>query len=115
MPFGVCGLASACSEPHSARPVAQGAGKTYIHVMTPRPTITNTRTFRSGNSEAVRLPRDVAFGRDVELTVVRSGDVLTIYPARPPVARLIQDLAALPRPAGIEVRDTEDLPERPGL
>lgn len=83
--------------------------------MTTRPTTANTRTFRSGNSEAVRLPKDVAFGREVELTVVRSGDVLTIYPARPPVAQLIQGLAALPRPAEIEARDTEVLPERPGL
>lgn len=74
-----------------------------------------TRTFRSGNSEAVRLPKDIAFGADVELTIVRSGDVLTIYPARPPIAGLIRDLAALPRPAAVEVRDTEDLPERPGL
>lgn len=75
----------------------------------------NTRTFRSGNSEAVRLPKDVAFGSEVELTLVRSGDVLTIYPARPPIAEVIRGLAALPRPASIEVRDTEELPERPGL
>ena len=40
-----------------------------------------TRTFRNGNSEAIRLPRDVAFGEDVELMIVRSGDVMTIYPA----------------------------------
>ena len=78
-------------------------------------TATTTRTFRSGNSEAVRLPKDIAFGADVELTIVRSGDVLTIYPARPPIAALIRDLAALPRPATVEVRETEELPERPGL
>jgi antitoxin VapB len=41
-------------------------------------TVLKTRTFRSGNSEAVRLPKDVAFGPDVELTMVRSGDVLNI-------------------------------------
>ena len=77
--------------------------------------IINTRTFRSGNSEAVRLPRDLAFGSDVELTMVRSGDVLTIFPARPSVADLVSRLAALPRPRAIEVRDEEPLPERPGL
>jgi antitoxin VapB len=74
-----------------------------------------TRTFRSGNSEAVRLPKDVAFGRDVELTVVRSGDVLTIYPARPSLRDMAARLALLPRPDDIEVRDTEEIPERPGL
>jgi antitoxin VapB len=44
-------------------------------------TITKTRTFRSGNSEAVRLPKDAAFGEGVELVVIRSGDVVTLYPA----------------------------------
>ena len=38
-------------------------------------TVARTRTFRSGNSEALRLPRDVAYGDDVELVIVRSGDV----------------------------------------
>ena len=77
------------------------------------PTVT-TRTFRSGNSEAVRLPKEVAFGRDVELTVVRSGDVLTIYPKRLPMAELVEELRSLPKPSSIEVREV-DLPDRPGL
>jgi antitoxin VapB len=88
----------------------------YIHVFTESGmTKATTRTFRSGNSEAVRLPRDLAFGGDVELTLVKSGDVLTIYPTRPPVADLVARLAALPRPAAVEIRDEEDLLERPGL
>lgn len=78
-------------------------------------TVATSRTFRSGNSEAVRLPRDVAFGPDVELTLVRSGDVLTIYPSRPTVAAMLQRLAELPRPERIEVRDEAPLAERPGL
>ena len=41
-------------------------------------TIAKTRTFRSGNSEVIRLPKDVAFGEDLELVLVRSGDVLTV-------------------------------------
>ena len=44
-------------------------------------TIAKTRTFRSGNSEAVRLAKDAAFGEGVELVVIRSGDVVTLYPA----------------------------------
>ena len=78
-------------------------------------TTVSSRTFKSGNSEAVRLPRDVAFGPDVDVTIVRSGDVLTIYPAKPPVADLIARLQSLPAPSSIEVRDDEVLPERPGL
>jgi len=78
-------------------------------------TVFKTRTFRSGNSEAVRLPKDIAFGPDVELTMVRSGDVLTIYPTRPSIQALIETLEALPKPDRIETRDEDDIPERPGL
>ena len=74
-----------------------------------------TRTFRSGNSEALRIPKDMAFGEGVELTLVRSGDVLTVTPARPSVAEMVRRLRELPGPDNVEVRDTEELPERPGL
>lgn len=78
-------------------------------------TTVKSRTFKSGNSEAVRLPRDVAFGREVDVTIVRSGEVLTIYPAKPPISGLIARLESLPKPAQVEVRDTAELPERDGL
>lgn len=78
-------------------------------------TIARTRTFRNGNSEAVRLPKDVAFGEDVELVIVRSGDVMTIYPAWTSIAEMIDRLRALPAPPDIERRDDEDLPLREGL
>ena len=78
-------------------------------------TIVKTRTFRSGNSEAVRLPKDVAFGQEVELVIVRSGDVLTLYPAAPSIPEMIARLEALPVPPSIEERDDEELPERAGL
>ncbi len=78
-------------------------------------TIVRTRTFRSGNSEAIRLPKDVAFGLDVELTIVRSGDVMTIYPAAISIPEMVARLRALPAPPAIEIRDDEDLPEREGL
>jgi antitoxin VapB len=78
-------------------------------------TITKTRTFRSGNSEAIRLPKNVAFGEGVELLVVRSGDVVTLYPAATSIREMIARLEALPRPPSIEERDDEELPERAGL
>ena len=77
--------------------------------------IDKTRTFRSGNSEAIRLPRNVAFGEDVELVIVRSGDVLTIYPAANSIPDMIARLKALPVPPAIETPDGEELPERRGL
>ena len=78
-------------------------------------TVTKTRAFRSGNSEAVRLPKDVAFGKDVELVIVRSGDVLTLYPAATSILEMIARLETLPVPPSIEECDDEELPERIGL
>lgn len=78
-------------------------------------TIAKSKTFRSGNSEAARLPKDVAFGDDIELVVVRSGDVVTLYPAKISLQEMAKRLAALPAPPTIEKRDQEELPERPGL
>jgi antitoxin VapB len=78
----------------------------YIHMPAESDvTKATTRTFRSGNGEAVRLPRDMAFGADVELTLVRSGEVLTIYPSRISAARLVDRLADLPCPTNVEIRD----------
>jgi len=77
--------------------------------------VARTRTFRSGNSEALRLPRDVAFGPDIELVVVRSGDVMTIYPAATSVAAMVDRLRSLPAPPTVETRDRDELPERDGL
>jgi len=78
-------------------------------------TIARSRTIRSGNSEAVRLPKDVAFGDDVELVCVRSGGVITMYPEGMTIPAMLQRLQALPRFRAIEHRDDEPLPERAGL
>ncbi|TAJ83209.1 AbrB/MazE/SpoVT family DNA-binding domain-containing protein [Reyranella sp.] len=78
-------------------------------------TIARSRTFRSGNSEAIRLPKDIAFGKDVELVIVRSGDVLTIYPTTSSIPTMIERLRSLPVPPRVEQRDDEELPERQGL
>ena len=78
-------------------------------------TVIRTRTFKSGNSEAIRLPKGVAFGEGAELIVVRSGDVMTIYPASPSIQDLVAALRAMPSPPVVEARDDEDLPERSGL
>jgi len=77
--------------------------------------IAHSRTFRSGNSEALRLPKDVAFGENVELVIVRSGDVLTIYPAASTINDMVARLRALPAPPSVESRETGGIPDRPGL
>ena len=73
------------------------------------------KTFRSGEDEAVPIPREMAFGEGVELTVERKGDVLTMSPLRRTIADLVAELRRLPAPDAVEVRDVEPLPEREGL
>jgi antitoxin VapB len=48
----------------------------------------------------------------LELVIVRSGDVMTIYPAAASIPEIIARLHALPAPPTIERRDEEELPER---
>ena len=79
-------------------------------------TTVTSRVFRSGNSEAVRLPKDVAFGKELDVTIVRSGNMLMIYPKmRMSVREMIAKLRELPTPDEIEVRDADVVPDRPGL
>ncbi len=80
-----------------------------------------TRTFRSGNSEAVRLPKNIGYGRDVDVLVERLGEVITIRPLadaaaeRQKVLDFVARLRALPAPGVLEVRDTSEIPEPRGL
>jgi antitoxin VapB len=74
-----------------------------------------TKTFMSGNSEAVRLPKGIGFGANVELEMVREGDVVTLRPVKISMKQMIAELRKLPKPSYVEIRDTEEIPERPGL
>ncbi len=78
-------------------------------------TVARSRTFRRGNSEALRLPKDVAFGDEVELVLVRSGNVMTIYPAATSITEMLEALRTTPAPRAIERRDQGPLVERSGL
>lgn len=51
--------------------------------------------------------QDVAFGEGVELVVIRSGDVVTLYPAATSIPEMIARLDALPRPPSIEECDDD--------
>ena len=56
-----------------------------------------TKTFRSGNSEAVRLPKEIAFGPGTEVELVRKGNEVTIRAKRPTVADMLEKLRGLPQ------------------
>ncbi|MCO1347833.1 type II toxin-antitoxin system VapB family antitoxin (plasmid) [Burkholderia vietnamiensis] len=53
-----------------------------------------TRVFRNGNSQAVRIPADLAYERsDIELEIERIGDEIRIRPARRPLTQVLEKFA----------------------
>ena len=83
--------------------------------------VPETRTFKSGNSEAVRLPQGIGFGVGVAVNVERDGDRVVITQARDPaeekrkLIELVEALRAVGRSGEIEQRQPIEFPDRPGL
>ena len=73
-----------------------------------------TRTFRSGNSEAVRLPKDIGFGAGTEVEIMRQGNTVTIRPVRQSMATMIENLRKLPNDSATWVREPFEPPDREG-
>ncbi|QYF87499.1 antitoxin [Brevundimonas sp. PAMC22021] len=74
-----------------------------------------SRTFRSGNSDAVRLPKEISFGPGVEVEIERRGDVVTMVLKRPTVREMMDKLNALPKPSSVGKRPPFIAPIRKGL
>lgn len=83
--------------------------------------ITTSKTFKSGNSEAVRLPKGLGFGIGTDVRIERDGARLVITPVSDPAEEkrkwleMLDALAALPKPPSIQEREPIDFPERPRL
>ena len=81
----------------------------------------SSKTFKSGNSVAVRLPKEIAFAPDTKVVLERKGDVITIRPATDPaeekrkVLELVESLRALGPVGEIEKREPPIPPVRKGL
>lgn len=81
----------------------------------------HTKTFKSGNSVAVRLPKGFAIPAGAEVEVSRAGNSVTIRLTRDEAEtrkRMIAMLDALEAigPIGeIEKREPIEFPDRPGL
>jgi antitoxin VapB len=72
-----------------------------------------TRAFKSGNSQAVRIPAELAYDdMSVDLTITRTGDVITIFPARRSLKEAVAKLREMPKPPEVEKREPIDMPER---
>jgi|WetSurMetagenome_2_1015567.scaffolds.fasta_scaffold1115130_1 antitoxin VapB len=65
-----------------------------------------TRVFKSGNSQAVRIPAELAYAsNDMEVNVTRNGDVITIVPFKQDLKAMVARLRAMPKPSSIEKRE----------
>jgi antitoxin VapB len=74
--------------------------------------MSQTRAFKSGNSQAVRIPADMAYAdMTQDLTITRIGDVITIVPAKSTLRQMVAELRALPTPPPMQ-REPIDLPDR---
>jgi antitoxin VapB len=72
-----------------------------------------TRTFKSGNSQAVRIPSELAYAdTDIDLEITRLGDVITIFPARNSLKDVVAALRRMPKPTRVEKRQPIDVPLR---
>jgi antitoxin VapB len=74
-----------------------------------------TRAFKSGNSQAVRIPAEIAYvDTEAELEITRTGDVITIVPAvkKQDFHKMIEELRRLPVPSEVEKREPIELPDR---
>jgi antitoxin VapB len=72
-----------------------------------------TRAFKSGNSQAVRIPAELAYDdMNVELVIARHGDVIVIQPARKSMQEVVDELRAMPKPPSVEVYEPIELPDR---
>jgi antitoxin VapB len=72
-----------------------------------------TRLFQSGNSQAVRIPKDLAFERlDLEVEIYRKGDAVVIRPVRKTLDDIGEVLASFPLGFMSEGRDQPEYEER---
>jgi len=75
--------------------------------------MSRTRAFKSGNSQAVRIPAELAYAdTDIDLEISRLGDVITIYPARNSMSDVVAALRRMPKPSRVEKRQAIEVPVR---
>jgi antitoxin VapB len=75
-----------------------------------------TRVFRNGNSQAVRIPAELAYERnDIDVEIERVGDELRIRPARRSLAGVLEKFAKFSPDFMTEGRGEHDQAERNSL
>lgn len=81
-----------------------------------------TKTFMSGNSVALRLPKSLAIGPNERMVIEQNGDVFTVRRVVDPaeakrrMQQAYEALLAIGAPQdGVQPRDPFDFPDRKGL
>lgn len=75
-----------------------------------------TKVFKNGNSQAVRIPAELAYERlDIELEIERVGEELRIRPARRPLAGVLKKFARFGPDFMAEGRGDQEQAEREAL
>ena len=75
-----------------------------------------TRAFKNGNSQAVRIPADLAYERtDIDLEIVREGDEIRIRPVRRSLRGVLAKFARFSPDFMAEGRGDQEQSERDAL
>ena len=75
-----------------------------------------TRAFKNGNSQAVRIPADLAYERtDIDLEIEREGDEIRIRPARRSLSGVLAKFARFSPDFLAEGRGDQEQAERDAL
>ena len=75
-----------------------------------------SRVFKNGNSQAVRIPAELAFERmDMELEIEREGDEIRIRPLRQPLTDVLEKFARFSPDFLVEGRCEQEQAERDPL
>ena len=75
-----------------------------------------TRAFKNGNSQAVRIPADIAYERmDMDLEIERNGDEIRIRPARRSLSGVLTKFARFSPSFMAEGRGDQEQAERNSL
>lgn len=80
-----------------------------------------TKTFKSGNSVAVRLPKGLGVAPDTAMEIIRQGGDLLLRRVVDPahekarITEMVRRLREIGPVGEIEARDKDIFPDRPGL
>ena len=75
-----------------------------------------TRIFKNGNSQAVRIPADLAYERmDIPLEIERNGDEIIIRPARHTLGNVLEKFSKFSNDFMAEGRENHGQRERDTL